>query len=46
MSTTFSDNHDSNEHHTSFDEMTPRKQLGGMLILLLMLLLAIFLQSQ
>lgn len=45
MSTTLPEKHVSNEHHSSFDEMTPCKQLSGMLVLLLVLLLAILLQS-
>jgi hypothetical protein len=45
MSTTLSDKHESNEHDTSFEEMSPQKQLRGMLILLFVVLLAILLQS-
>ena len=45
MSTSFSNKRVRNERHDSFEAMTPREQLRGMLILVLVFLLAILLQS-
>lgn len=45
MSTTSSDRRVRSERHDSFEAMPPTEQLRGMLILILVLLLAILLQS-
>ena len=45
MSTTFSDNRVRTKRHNSFESMTPREKLRGMLILLFVLLLAILLRA-
>ncbi len=42
---TFSDKHVSNDRRDALKSMTQREQLGGMLILFLVLLLAIVLRS-